>query len=260
MIIGNVIGDIVGSVYEFDSVRADDNFELFQKEGEVTDDTILTLALAEVLDNNKDTLGKQDLRGEVIEAFQSYGRRYSTSWGLRFRNWIYSVDPQPYNSLGNGSAMRIGSVGLYAKSMDELKSLTLQATDITHNHEDSLKGAEFISRITYGARNNPDFSLDDINELARNYGYRVEGYDPRNPYTEKVTPTINQVLYALNNSTDFEGSIREAVYINGDTDTVACIVGGISSEMYGIPQEFVEKALSYLPEELLGVYQRLSVK
>ena len=236
--LGAIIGDIVGSIYEFDNLRYK-TFPFLTNRNYFTDDTIMTIAIYSALRKCK---GKYDkLSDYAISEMQKFGKIYPNSskisYGTRFASWLTSNNPQPYNSFGNGSAMRVSAVPYFAKSINEVKELSKKVTEVTHNHPEGIKGAEAVASCIYLAKHNESkedikayieanyYSLDfDYNELNKNYYF-----------DETCQNTAPQAIYCFLISTDFEDAIRTAVSIGGDTDTLCAIVGGIAEAYYGIP-------------------------
>lgn len=253
---GAFIGDIAGSRFEGTDHKGKD-FELFHEDCCPTDDTIMTLAIADAVMNSIET--KQDLSECAVESMQRFGRLYDDfGYGRRFFNWIFSEDPKPYGSYGNGAAMRISSIPYLAKDKDEMLSMVKKVTEVTHNHPEALKGAEAVSASIWEAMHGAsketirdivctnyypiDFTIDEIRE---NYQFHVE-----------CSQSIPQAIEAFLESENFEDAIRLAVSIGGDTDTIACIAGSIASAYYGVPDWMAIKALWHLDENLLDVYLR----
>lgn len=252
--IGAIIGDIVGSRFEWHNYRAKD-FELFTDDCVATDDSIMTLAIGKALMSSK--LDWSDLGEQAVRCMQEVGRPYPRcGYGGRFWNWMYSNNPQPYHSFGNGAAMRVSACGFMAKSMEEAKALSKAVTEVTHNHPEGIKGAEATVVAIYMARSGSkleqirevidreyypmDFSLDEIRDTYR--------------FNETCQDTVPQALMAFFESTSFEDAIRNAISVGGDSDTLAAITGGIAEAYYGVPEELKQKALSYLDKRLLGIY------
>ena len=243
--LGTIIGDIVGSVYEFNNYRAKDFNPLFNLKSRYTDDTVCTIAVADALANGV----------EPQKKLQEWCRRYSENggWGQRFALWIFDDDPKPYGSWGNGAAMRISPVGFMAESEQEVNDWAATVTNITHNHPDALKSAKAVALAIYWARNN--VSAEEI-------GYRIKdgfAYDtsmtpdqirPGYVRTEVASRSVPQAISCALHSDGFEDAIRNAVSIGGDSDTIAAIAGGIAEGLYGIPDDLASQAWGYLPPDM----------
>lgn len=252
--IGAIIGDIVGSRFEWDNYRAKD-FELFTDDCFATDDSIMTLAIGKALMSSKPDWS--DLGEQAVRCMQEVGRPYPRcGYGGRFWNWMYSNNPQPYHSFGNGAAMRVSACGFVAKSLEEAKALSKAVTEVTHNHPEGIKGAEATVVAIYMARSGSE--LEQIREVINREYYPMDFTldEIRDTYrfNETCQNTVPQALMAFFESTSFEDAIRNAISIGGDSDTLAAITGGIAEAYYGVPEELKQKALSYLDKRLLGIY------
>ncbi len=252
--IGAIIGDIVGSRFEWDNYRAKD-FELFTDDCFATDDSIMTLAIGKALMNSKPDWS--DLGEQAVRCMQEVGRPYPRcGYGGRFWNWMYSNNPQPYYSFGNGAAMRVSACGFIAKSLEEAKALSKAVTEVTHNHPEGIKGAEATVVAIYMARSGSE--LEQIREVIdREYypmDFTLDEIRDTYQFNETCQDTVPQALMAFFESTSFEDAIRNAISIGGDSDTLAAITGSIAEAYYGVPEELKQKALSYLDKRLLGIY------
>lgn len=253
---GAFIGDIAGSRFEGTDHKGKD-FEFFHEDCCPTDDTIMTLAIADAVMNSIET--KTDLSECAIESMQRFGRLYDDfGYGRRFLDWIFSEDPKPYESYGNGAAMRISSIPYLAKSKDEMLFMVKKVTEVTHNHPEALKGAEAVAVSIWEAIHGSskemirdiictnyyplDFTIDEIRD---DYEFHVD-----------CSQSVPQAIEAFLESENFEDSIRMAVSIGGDTDTIACIAGSIAAPYYGVPDWMALKALWHLDETLLDIYTR----
>lgn len=261
--IGAIIGDIVGSRFEFveDGYRGKD-FALFASGCRFTDDSLMTLAVAKSLLLSK---GNYDNLGELtIQIMKDIAKPYPRiGWGGMFYKWLFERSV-PYNSYGSGAGMRISPVGWVAESEEEVKELSKIVTEVSHNHPEGIKGAEAIAMAVYLARIGK--SKEEIREKLQEYypklkdkNFTIEnihgsyGYDD---YGDWVTcqGSIPQAIIAFLDSTSFEDAIRNAVCIGGDSDTIGAMAGSIAEAYYGVPFELAEKALSYLHNDLQGLY------
>ncbi len=266
--LGAIIGDIVGSRFEFNNHR-DKDFQLFTKDCQVTDDSIMTLAVAKaIMEAEKVT---ESLLGghcydckyyELIESMtikymQEIGRKYpNCGYGGMFSRWIFSDNPKPYNSFGNGAAMRISPVGFAARTENEACRLSKAVTGVTHNHTEGIKGAEAVAVAIYMARRG--FTISEIrNKINENYytlDFTIDKIRDSYQFNETCQETVPQAIEAFLEATSFEDAIRNAISIGGDSDTLAAITGSIAEAYYGIPEALKEKALSYLNDELLSIF------
>jgi len=266
--LGAIIGDIAGSRFEFNNHRSKD-FELFAKNCEVTDDSIMTLAVAKAimeagkfgcLPVEKGISNCEYYRRvEVltVKTMQEIGRNYPhCGYGGRFRRWVFSENPQPYNSFGNGAAMRISPAAYAARSETEARMLMQVITRVTHNHPEGLKGAEAVAVVIYMARNGAGKGA--IQERISGYFYplnfTIDEIRDTYPFNETCQETVPQAIQAFLESTSFEDAIRTAISVGGDSDTLAAITGAIAEAYYGVPIELEEKALTYLDADLRQIY------
>ncbi len=245
---GAIIGDIVGSVYEFHNRRAKD-FPLFSPESRFTDDTVMTLAVAIGMIKAHST--DSDLIEALSESMHDYGNRYpGRGYGGRFRNWLRASDPRPYNSWGNGAPMRCSSAGWIAATPAKAFELGMYTAAPTHNHPDAMKAAGVTAMLIWYARQGK--SKEWLKSLAEKWYALPELDDIRDEYSFDVSceGTMPVALSAFFESQDFEDAIRNAVSIGGDSDTIAAIAGSIAEAYYGVPDELWQQAMEYLSEEL----------
>ena len=249
-IIGAIIGDIVGSRFEgcrYQDIKST-KFELFTERNRFTDDSVMTVAVADWLLNGRD----------LVEGMRDWGRRYhNRGYGVRFANWLFiTQNPQPYNSFGNGSGMRVSPVGFCARSLEEALDLAKQSAEVTHNHPEGIKGAQAIASAIYLAR------TGSSKESIRDYIEKTFGYDlhrdcdeirPDYYFNETCQGSCPEAIVAFLDSWDYESAIRLAVSLGGDSDTIACMAGGIAAAFYGVPDHLIAQAEKYLPEDMLAV-------
>ena len=251
--LGAIIGDIVGSRFEWHNIKSKE-FEFLTYKCSPTDDSIMTLALAQAILVSKPDYS--DLSQNAVECMQRVGRNYpDCGYGGKFRRWMFSSNPQPYNSFGNGAAMRVSPAGFAATSLEEAKVLARKVTEVTHNHPEGLKGAEATAVAIYMARTGSSI-LEIRDYIDQNYypmNFTLDGI--RKDYRFDVTcqGSVPQALMAFFESTGFEDAIRNAISIGGDSDTIAAICGGIAEAYYGIPSDIRKHALTFLDERLLQI-------
>ncbi len=246
--LGSILGDIIGSTYEFANTK-DYNFDLFPAGSNYTDDSILTIAVADAIFNHND-YGKN---------IKKWARKYPNpkgAYGGSFSRWIREDNPKPYNSYGNGSAMRVSSVGwLYDAEADVLAEAEKSA-ECTHNHPEGIKGAQTTAIAIFFARKGKDKAFIK-KYIEQNFRYNLDRTvdEIRKTYSfnESCQGTVPESLVCFLESISFEDAIRKAISIGGDSDTIGAIVGGIAEAFYGIPQNLKEKAMSYLPDDMLDV-------
>ncbi len=244
--IGAIAGDIIGSIYEFNNIKTKD-FELFGEGCDFTDDTVLTVAVAKWL------LGGGDLDDHLC----LFGLKYNArGYGGMFYQWMSEWDRQPYNSWGNGSAMRVSPVGWFAKAPREALDLAEKSAEVTHNHPEGIKGAQTTALAVWLAKERSSHASIS-HKTASFSGYDLsESVDSiRDWYAFDVScrGTVPQAIRCALEAQDYEDAIRNAISIGGDSDTVACITGGIAEAMYGLPIEIMEQARSYLPDDMIEV-------
>ena len=244
--LGAIIGDIVGSVFEWDNIKTTE-FPFFSPKGFFTDDSVLTVATAQAI-----------LSGiSYTEAYQDFSLRYpGRGYGGSFQQWIYADNPQPYNSWGNGSAMRVSPVGFAFDSTEEVLAEAQRSAEVTHNHPEGIKGAQAAALATLLARQG--ISQNDMRtEIATRFGYdmnrSLDQIRPVYSYDVSCQGSVPEAIIAFLESTDFEDAIRKAISIGGDSDTIACITGGIAEAFYDIPEEIAQQAYGYLPEEFIEI-------
>ena len=240
--IGAIIGDIVGSRFEFNNHRSKD-FELFTDECEATDDSIMTLAVAKAIMETekkmKPLLSQREnnheynllLESMAIKYMQEIGRKYPyCGYGGMFRHWVFSDNPKPYNSYGNGAAMRISPVGFFAVTEYELRELSKIVTAVTHNHEEGIKGAEAVALSIFMAKRGA--TKEEIrNEINENYyglDFTIDEIRDTYRFNETCQGTVPQAIVAFFESSSFEDAIRTAISVGGDSDTLAAITGSIA--------------------------------
>ena len=276
--LGAIVGDIVGSVYEWNNIKTKD-FPLFRKDCFFTDDTVMTCAVAEALMNG----GKKD---DFIDAVKKFGRMYpDAGYGGRFAAWLCSDNREPYNSFGNGSAMRVspcgwvmncGFFGRTGLAPYVGRGLAELSAAVTHNHPEGIKGALatadaiFLCRFYFGGwacdyekpiNDNPAECKRRIKEhIEGEFGYdlsrTLDEIRPGYQFNETCQDTVPQAITAFLESTDFEDAIRNAISLGGDSDTLAAITGSIAEAAYGIPKDIKDKAYTYLDEPLKVVLKR----
>jgi ADP-ribosylglycohydrolase len=250
--LGSIIGDIVGSVYEFRNYRSKEFNPFFNSKSRFTDDTVCTIAVADAL-----------VRGADPQATMiMWCRRYAQNggWGKRFAMWILDKDPKPYGSYGNGSAMRISPVGLLAKTEEDVINWSDAMTEITHNHEDGMAAARATSLAIFWAKRKISPQIIAKRLMDRfNYDLSQTPDDIRPHYkrTELATGSVPQAIICALQSISYEDAIRSAVSIGGDSDTIAAIAGGIAEAIHGLPSDIRDQGLNYLPEDMKEVINAL---
>ncbi|MBQ5345664.1 MAG: ADP-ribosylglycohydrolase family protein [Acidaminococcaceae bacterium] len=258
--LGAIIGDIAGSRFEWNNQKTKD-FELFTGRCRPTDDSIMTIAIAKAILESEGDLAK--LEQNTVKYMQQFGRRYpDAGYGERFYDWIFTKDPQPYNSFGNGAAMRVSPCGFAAGTLQEAKALAKAVTKVTHNHPKGVKAAEAVAVAIFLARNGK--KLAEIREHIEQHYYKIDFTldEIRPSYRFDVTcqGSVPQAFEALFESTGFEDAIRNAISIGGDSDTIAAITGGMAEAYYGIPSTIRDKALLFLDDDLSKIVHSFEKK
>ncbi len=264
--LGAIIGDIVGSRFEFNNHKSKD-FELFVCQSFVTDDSIMTLAVGKALMEavkawpsghaKRDARFYRRLSDLTVRYMQEIGRFYpDCGYGGRFHGWIFSDQPRPYDSYGNGAAMRVSPVGYYAQTAEELRELSKAVTAVTHDHPEGIKGAEATAMAILLARSGQ--SKGEIQAFIEGHYYpldfTIDAIRPFYRFNESCQETVPQAIQCFLESISFEDAIRIAVSLGGDSDTLAAITGSIAQAFYGIPAGLETRALSYLDGRLRALY------
>jgi ADP-ribosylglycohydrolase len=247
--IGAICGDIVGSTRERYPIKFTD-FSLFEPGSRFTDDTVMTVAAASVL------LGD----ATYVDAYREFGHRYPhAGYGGGFRRWLTDADPKPYNSYGNGSAMRVSPVAWAKSSIDDMLAEAERSAEVTHNHPEGIKGAQAVALAVFRARQGS--SKDEIrDEIERQFEYdlrrTVEQIRPAYRFDVTCQGSVPEAIIAFLDSDGFESAVRLAVSLGGDSDTQACIAGAIAEAHYGVPEWIAAEARRRLASDLLGVVDR----
>lgn len=257
--IGAILGDMIGAPYEFDRGNKTKDFPLFSRKSQFTDDSVMTVAVAEALISS---YGKSDdeIRTALVDSMQKWGKRYPhAGYGGMFRRWLITKEPKPYGSFGNGSAMRVSSAGWLYDDVDTTRKIAAITADVTHNHPEGIKGAEATASAIFLARNGS--SKDEIKEyIIREFGYDLsrtcDEIRPTYHHVESCQETVPEAITAFLEGTNFEDVIRIAVSLGGDCDTLTCIAGGIAEAFYGVPNEMKDTCLRKLPDDIIAVIKR----
>ena len=252
--IGAIIGDVAGSRFEFHNRKSKD-FEMFHPRCGFTDDTVMTLAVAKALQDYEVVTDMDSFKKHLVGIMHEVGVRYPyCGFGGMFYRWIFEGRTEPYNSYGNGSAMRVSPVGWYADSLEECEKLAAATAQVTHNHPEGVKGAVAVAGAIYLARTG--HSMEKIKEYIGNFyviDFTLDEIREDYGFFEICQKSVPHALEAFFESTSFEDAVRNAISIGGDSDTIAAIAGSVAQAFYGIPEEMKEKALSYLDPYLLEI-------
>ncbi len=257
---GAIVGDIIGSPFEFDRGQKSKDFELFSKGAKYTDDTVMTIAVAEALMNAGKDATLEVIRQNVVRAMQCWGQKYPRAgYGGNFRCWLKAPNPKPYGSYGNGSAMRVSAVGWLYDTIERTRAVARATADVTHNHREGIKGAEAVASIIYLARTGK--SKEEIKEyVCKEFHYRLNRtIDEIRPYyhhVESCQETVPEAITAFMEGTDFEDVIRTAVSLGGDCDTLTDIAAAMAEAYYGIPAILRAEVRNRVKPDMLGVLDR----
>ena len=257
--IGAILGDMIGAPYEFDRSQKTKEFPLFSRGSQFTDDSVMTIAVAEAL---MDTLGKSDdeIRAALVASMQDWGHHYpDAGYGGRFRGWLRAKNPKPYGSYGNGSAMRVSAAGWLYDTLEETRHMARLTAEVTHNHPEGIKGAEASASAIFMSRTGS--SKEEIRDyIVTEFGYDLsrtcDEIRPTFRHDESCQRTVPEAITAFLEGTDFEDVIRTAVSLGGDCDTLTCIAGSIADAFYGVPGEMVAECRKRLPEDMLAVLDK----
>lgn len=248
--LGAIAGDIIGSAFEWNNKKTTD-FPLFSEKSIFTDDTIMTVAVMESLLTNKDYFFK----------FKDIGRRYpDAGWGDVFRQWLFSRQEEPNDSFGNGAAMRVSPIGFFFDDLDYVLEETVVCTNISHDHIEARKGAQAVASAVFLARTGK--TKQEIKEyVEKKFGYdlsrKLDDIRPNYRYDASCQGSVPEAIIAFLESENFEDAIRKAVSLGGDSDTIACVTGGIAEAFYkGVPSDIIKKVRALLTPELLEVIDK----
>ena len=250
--IGAIAGDIIGSPYEWNRIKTT-NFPLFIKASTYTDDSVLSAAVADAIMNGKN----------YAVTLKEYGRKYPyAGYGGSFRVWLASASLLPYNSFGNGSAMRVSPVGFAYDTLEKVLEEAEKSAAVTHNHLEGIKGAKATAAATFLARQKESKpAIKRYVEKQFNYdlSQTLDEIRPIYDFDETCQGTVPEAIIAFLESTDYEDAVRKAVSLGGDSDTIACITGGIAQAYYGaVPSRIVKKVEQILPPDLLSIVSRFN--
>jgi len=245
--LGAIAGDIIGSPFEGNNIK-DYRFPLFTSNSTFTDDTVMTVATADCILH----------KGSFEEFYKKYYLKYpGRGYGLKFSMWAGSPDSKAYNSWGNGSAMRVSPVGFACSRLDEVLKLARRSAEVSHNHPEGIKGAQAVAAAVFMARRG-DKKDKIAGYIEKKFGYdlkqSIESIKKWYKFDSSCQGTVPQAIRAFLESGDFEDAVRKAISIGGDSDTIACIAGGIAEACYGkLPDEIRESVIKILDRDLIGV-------
>lgn len=259
---GAILGDIIGSPYEFDMGDKTKEFPLFSKRSEFTDDTVMTIAVADVFLDSNLVMDDDIIRERLIDSMHKYGKAFpNAGYGGRFGAWLFLGGREPYSSWGNGSAMRVSSVAWLFDDLGMVRHMARLSAEVTHNHPEGIKGAEATASAIFLAR------TGNTKETIKEYIQTHFGYDlsrtcdeirPNYYHVESCQETVPEAITAFLEGTSFEDVIRTAVSLGGDCDTLTCIAGAIAEGFYGVPEDLKTECRQRLPSHLLATLLRFT--
>ena len=251
--IGAIAGDIIGSVYERNNIKTTD-FPLFTEESRFTDDTVLTVAVAHAILENLD----------YSETLKIYGRQYpNAGYGGTFRNWIFSPGNEPYNSWGNGSAMRVSPVGWAFNTIEDVLREAEKSAAVTHDHPEGIKGAQSVALAIFLARSGAgkaEIKKEIENRFSYNLNRTLSEIRPGYKFDVSCQGSVPESIIAFLESADYEDAVRSAISIGGDSDTIACIAGSIAHAFYKeIPHHILSEVKKRMPEEFWAIVEKFDL-
>ena len=257
---GAILGDIIGSPYEFDRGNKTKDFPMLSENSEFTDDTVMTIAVADAFLPIQPEMEDDIIRQRVVAKMQKYGRMYpNAGYGGRFCHWLRERYPQPYGSYGNGSAMRVSSVGWLFGDLETVRRMARLSAEVTHNHPEGIKGAEAVASAIFLARTGSSKAKIKT-YIEENFRYDLsrtcDEIRPDYYHVESCQETVPEAITAFLEGESFEDVIRTAVSLGGDCDTLTCIAGSMAEAFYGVPEELKAECWNRLPDDLLEVLQQ----
>ena len=257
---GAILGDFIGSPYEFDRGSKTKDFPLFSRHSTYTDDTVMTIAVAESFLDMDFAEDDEVTYDRLTYYLRDWGRRYpDAGYGLRFQRWLADSFSGPYGSFGNGSAMRASAIGWLFGELWMTRAMARLSASVTHNHPEGLKGAEATASVIYLARTGST-KAEIKAYIEENFHYDLsrtcDEIRPSYYHVESCQETVPEAITAFLEGESFEDVIRTAVSLGGDCDTLTCIAGSMAEAFYGVPEELKEECRKRLPEDMLEVLQR----
>lgn len=259
---GAITGDIVGSPFEFNRGKKTKDFTLFSLLSHYTDDSVMTVAVADACLKLDTDMTDDEIRKIFSDSMQHFGRKHPLAgYGSRFTGWLMSFNPRPYNSFGNGSAMRVSPVGFAYNDMDTVRRIARLSADVTHNHPEGIKGAESVACAIFMARKGS--TKAEIKEfIISEFGYDLsrscDEIRPGYRHVESCQETVPEAITAFLEGENFEDVIRTAVSLGGDCDTLTAIAGSMAEAFYGVPDSFKTECMKRLPADLKTVVEHFT--
>lgn len=259
---GAVFGDIILSKFEFDRGDKSRDFELFTLGDNITDDTVMTVAVAEALLDAGLSAGEGEIKSRVIASMKKWGKKYpDAGYGARFIDWVLSPDPEPYGSYGNGSGMRVSAAGWLYPTIERTREVARWTSEVTHDHPEGIKGAESVAAAVFMARKG--FSKAEIADyITSEFGYdlsrTLDEIRPHYHHDETCMRTMPEAFTCFLEASDYESTLRNVAYIGGDADTLGAIAGAVAEAFWGIPLGIRMKGMDYIPSEINAVLERIN--
>ena len=258
---GAILGDMIGSPYEFDQGNKTKTFPLFSEESTFTDDTVMTLAVGRAFLDAQPDADIDWIRRRLVDSMKQYGEQFPyAGYGGMFHCWLREKDPKPYGSFGNGSAMRVSGAAWLYNDLETVRSMARLSSEVSHNHPEGIKGAEATAAAIYLARIGST-KAEIKAYMEENFGYDLsrtcDEIRPNYHHVESCQETVPEAITAFLEGDSFEDVIRTAVSLGGDCDTLTCIAGAIAEAFYGVPEELKQECRRRLPEQLLEVLEKI---
>ena len=257
---GAILGDIIGSPYEFDRSGKTKDFPLFSPDSRFTDDTVMTIAVADAFLKLSPGASEKEVRTQLVRSMQAFGRAYpDIGYGAKFLAWLMTDDPRPYGSWGNGSAMRVSSAGWLFEDLDTVLTMASLSATVSHDHPEAVKGAQATAAAIFLARTGS--SKAEIKAYIKSqFGYDLtrtcDEIRPGYHHDVSCQGTVPEAITAFLEGQDFEDVLRTAVSLGGDCDTLTCIAGSMAEAFYGVPEALQKTCREYLPDDLLAVLRQ----
>ncbi len=260
---GAILGDIIGSPFEFDRGNKTKIFPIFSEKSRFTDDSVMTVAVADALLNVSPADSDKAIGNVLIDSMHRWGRKYpDAGYGGMFFRWLFTGKREPYASYGNGSAMRVSSVGWLYDDLETTRRMARLTAAVTHNHPEGIKGAEATASAVFLARTGSG-KAEIRNYVVKEFGYDLsrtcDEIRPAYRHVETCQQTVPEAITAFLEGTGFEDVLRTAVSLGGDCDTLTCIAGGIAEAFYGLPLPFAAACRARLPEDMVKVLDRFDL-
>lgn len=256
--LGAMIGDIIGSVYEWNNWK-DKRFKLFHPQCRMTDDSVMTAAVASAL-LSSDLTDLEQFKENLVAEMHRLGKAYpGLGYGPRFEKWLIQGDTKPYGSLANGSAMRVSPVAWVAETMEECLALAKASAEVTHDHPDGIAGAQALAGAVFLAKMGERKEV--IRDFVENYyplDFTLDGIREEYQFDVSCAGSVPQAIVAFLEATGYEDAIRNAVSIGGDSDTIACMAGAVAAAFYGIPKDIREEAGPFIDGEVRNILDRFT--